>query len=490
MSRQAMMIDLVRCVGCGACVVACEEEWGLPVGVHRNWVRPLLPVASSSGLVHAHFVGLCNHCGRASCVEACPTGATYRDPRGRVVVDLAACIGCGHCVDACPYGARTLRPDAGHVEKCDLCAARVDAGLQPVCVETCPAGARVLGDLDERDGAVARAVASGRLRRLETPQVSIDPHVYYAGDDRVIDRILAEHPPDPARVRGAAAAGTLGTLRGGFFGLLGLVLAGEAVALVRQLLRRERRPPAERQAAEPRVRRHDAATIFLHWFNALVWLWMLVTGLAMLGGSRYRMLPGGAGEALLGLAGSRGTMAHLHIGVGVLWALVLLVYGVLGFRRHLLPFLGHLRLGAADRSWLEVKARRMLLRRDDELPPQGKYNAGQKLFGLVVAAGSAALLVSGFVMLGAAGQPARWAVVVHFAGMAAVLLGLVVHLFMSTLLSSERPTLFSMFHGWIPASHARAHSRLWWEQVRGDAEAGPQDQERESSPSERLGDPR
>jgi len=91
------------------------------------------------------------------------------------------------------------------------------------------------------------------------------------------------------------------------------------------------------------------------------------------------------------------------------------------------------------------------------------------------------------VMLAAAGAPARWAVVVHFAGMAAVLLGLVVHLFMSVALPSERPVLLSMLCGWIAADHARAHSRLWWERVRGEVDTGKQEQRR-GSPSRPLGE--
>lgn len=467
MSRQAMIIDLVRCVGCGACVVACEEEWRLPLGVDRNWVRPLLPVPSKAGLLYAHDVGLCQHCGRATCLEACPTGATYRDPQGRVVVDPVVCIGCGHCVDACPYGARTLRADVGRVEKCDFCAPRVDAGLQPACVEACPAGARIFGDLDRPDSDVSRVARSRRLRRLETPQVAIDPHVFYAGDDRVIERILDEHPPEATRPQALSAAGMLGTMRVGLLGLLGLVFAGQTVAFLRQLAVGEQ-PPVRDPAEETRLLRHNTATIGLHWFNALVWLFMLGTGLAMLGGSRYSVLPGLFDEAMLGLFGSRATIARLHMGAGVLWAVVLLVYGIFGFRRHLLPFLGHLRLTANDRSWLALKARQLLTRAGGELPPQDKYNAGQKLFGLVVALGTTALLASGLIMLAAPGTLAHWAVVVHYAGMAAMLVGVMVHVFMTTMLPSERPTLLSMLHGWIPSDHAQANNQIWWERQQRD----------------------
>ena len=85
-----MIIDMNRCVGCGACTIACQEEWGLPEGVTRCWVVPMKP-----GLSYTHYVGMCNHCEQATCLEACPTGATYRDERGRVRVDEQPCIGCG-----------------------------------------------------------------------------------------------------------------------------------------------------------------------------------------------------------------------------------------------------------------------------------------------------------------------------------------------------------------------------------------------------------
>ena len=223
MSRQAMIIDLDRCVGCGACALACAQEWELTPGVRRNWVVPLLPVEGSGPPVYTHYVGSCNHCARAPCIGACPTGASFRDNRGRVRVDSAACIGCGYCVTACPYDARMLNPERGKVEKCDFCAEVVDAGGVPACVRTCPAAARLFGDLDDAGSAVSRHFRAQPVRRLETRKVAVRPHVYYAGARRAVDRILASHPPRAAGLKPPLPGRLLkSAARPAFLGALGL----------------------------------------------------------------------------------------------------------------------------------------------------------------------------------------------------------------------------------------------------------------------------
>ena len=91
-----MAIDLDRCVGCGACVMACKAEWGVADKHRRDWVIPIQPEGEFPDAIESTFyVGLCNHCDEPSCVSACPTGATYKDIDGRVLVESDLCIGCG-----------------------------------------------------------------------------------------------------------------------------------------------------------------------------------------------------------------------------------------------------------------------------------------------------------------------------------------------------------------------------------------------------------
>ncbi len=483
MSRQAMLIDMNRCLGCGACVLACQEEWQLPLEVARNWVRPLPPVAGTSPPVFTHDVGLCQHCGKASCLKACPTGATFRDRRGRIRVDARACIGCGYCVRACPFDARTLHPERGVVEKCDFCAPLVDAGLQPACVRACPAGARVFGDLEDRRGDLARAFLKKPVRRRETRAVSTAPRVFYSGRKAALDRIAAAAPPDPSRLDPPLPGRVLrSAVRPAFLSALGVALLGATAAVLQQARRlpAPRPRPAER-AGEPTLLRRGVPAILLHWGNALAWLLLVWTGLALLGRSHFRVLPPFLYLPTVSLFGSHATLLRVHIVVGVVWGGLLLLHGVVAFRTLLLPFLRSLRVRRDDWAWLPARVGNLFRRRPAPLPPQGRYNAGQKLFGLTVAVATPLLVVTGLVMafLPDSGAWIQWSIPLHFAAAAAVLVFLVLHITMALLLQEERPALRSMTSGRIAEAFARDHHRRWWEshpeRSRGRGSEGPPD---------------
>lgn len=178
--RYGMVIDLFKCMGCHACVVACRAEHGTPPGVLYNRVEQM-DVGRYPNARPVFAPMACRHCQDPDCVKACPTEASYQRDDGIVLVDPDKCIGCQACVPACPYGARSLvrelncyypgqsptpyeqnvtrRHEPGKVEKCDFCHSRVEQGKRPACVDTCPAQARYFGDLDDPDSPPSRQLS-------------------------------------------------------------------------------------------------------------------------------------------------------------------------------------------------------------------------------------------------------------------------------------------------------------------------------------------
>ncbi len=207
MTRYAMVIDISRCLGCGACVAACIAEnlntssdelefkpkpsiiaglLGLPrkeippaeyfvekaaeqvepekaqEEVRKLWLRTevyAIPSGTYPNVSLMFYHRICQHCTNAPCVTVCPTGASFQRKDGIVLVDPNKCILCGACIAACPYAARQVDLLTKTIDKCTFCAHRVDKGLLPACVETCPAHVRIFGDLDNPNSEVSRIVA-------------------------------------------------------------------------------------------------------------------------------------------------------------------------------------------------------------------------------------------------------------------------------------------------------------------------------------------
>jgi len=181
--RWAMFIDVSKCYGCMACVVACAAENNVPIGVFRTWVeRHVLP---SGSIV---FVPKqCNHCDNPPCVKPCPTGATYKNKDGLVLVDPEKCIGCGACIVSCPYGARYFNPLTGAADKCTFCSHRIYTGRLPACVEACPTRARVFGDLNDPNSEIRKLVDKIPAKVLK-PETGAKPEIYYFALPEVASR--------------------------------------------------------------------------------------------------------------------------------------------------------------------------------------------------------------------------------------------------------------------------------------------------------------
>jgi tetrathionate reductase subunit B len=192
--RWAMLVDIRKCIGCQACTVACIMENRVPEDSFRTFVSTY-EVSDGAKAGIAMLPRLCNHCSEPPCLPVCPTGATFRQHDGTVVVDSDRCVGCAYCVQACPYDARYINHETGTADKCTFCVQRTAAGLLPACVETCVGGARLFGDLDDPGSTIRRLIdaAPGGVKVLK-PEQGTSPNVYYIGLDTRLQGPVAAQP--------------------------------------------------------------------------------------------------------------------------------------------------------------------------------------------------------------------------------------------------------------------------------------------------------
>lgn len=189
--QYAMVIDSTRCIDCKACMVACKVANDVSDGHWRNWIKQERPDVAAGARGKTSFQpGACMHCDVPTCVQACPTGATWKDEAtGIVEVDPKLCIGCGNCIPACPYGARYRDPVDRKVDKCNYCPERRAAGLPPACVDTCPTKARVFGDINDPKSEAARLLKEnkGRIVQVVNRKTNTNPNMYYIGKTAPVD---------------------------------------------------------------------------------------------------------------------------------------------------------------------------------------------------------------------------------------------------------------------------------------------------------------
>ncbi|MBU0595575.1 4Fe-4S dicluster domain-containing protein [Candidatus Bipolaricaulota bacterium] len=199
-----MVIDLKRCYGCYACMMACKTANHTPPNVF--WSRVLKAESGTfPNTVRQAMPVLCFHCEDPGCVKVCPTKATYVNEDGVVVIDKDVCVGCKYCMMGCPYGARYTVPEwksyfpeglplsalekfqkkaweeksgCGVATKCDFCTDRRKEGKEPACVAACPANARIFGDLDDPTSEISDLIKKNRGFVLK-PEQGTKPKVYY-----------------------------------------------------------------------------------------------------------------------------------------------------------------------------------------------------------------------------------------------------------------------------------------------------------------------
>jgi molybdopterin-containing oxidoreductase family iron-sulfur binding subunit len=212
-------LDLSRCIGCRRCVYACVEENNQSRDPQVHWIR-VLEMEKEKGIDFRHadpyyhpaqvpqeghfYVPVaCQQCSNPPCVKTCPTGATWMEPDGIVVIDYDWCIGCRCCMAACPYGARhfnwaepgipagELNPAThylgnrprpkGVVEKCTFCIQRVRKGRYPACVEVCPVGARKFGNLLDPESEIRYIIENKRILVLKQELNTLPKFFYFYG---------------------------------------------------------------------------------------------------------------------------------------------------------------------------------------------------------------------------------------------------------------------------------------------------------------------
>jgi Fe-S-cluster-containing dehydrogenase component/formate-dependent nitrite reductase membrane component NrfD len=189
--RWLKVIDQTRCIGCHACTTACKSENEVPLSVTRTYVKSV-DVGEFPQARRAFQVTRCNQCEDAPCVAACPTGAMFTRPDGIVDFDKGACIGCKACMAACPYDAIFINPEDHSAEKCNFCAHRIDAGLEPACVVVCPTEAILVGWADDSPAAAIAAREPVAVRR---PEKGTRPKLFYRGATQAtLDPLAARRP--------------------------------------------------------------------------------------------------------------------------------------------------------------------------------------------------------------------------------------------------------------------------------------------------------
>ena len=200
MPRYGLIIDLSRCTGCYACVVACKSENATRPEV--SWIRIQEDEEGEYPEVSRRYIPLlCMQCGTMPCAQVCPSGAICMGDGGIVNIEPDKCL-CQEtypCIDACPFGVlqvnrgkKSYFPDYaapfdkeayedhrdGVVEKCNLCSRRVSAGRLPACVQACPTQAMLFGDHDDPNSALSKVVSCGHARDLKE-SLKVNPTVSY-----------------------------------------------------------------------------------------------------------------------------------------------------------------------------------------------------------------------------------------------------------------------------------------------------------------------
>jgi carbon-monoxide dehydrogenase iron sulfur subunit len=156
---KTVFVNPENCIGCRHCEIACAVEHSQSQDVLTAFFEHPIPqprIHVEPGINFTTFPNKCRHCDPAPCMQACPTGALYRDKgTGSVLLDGYKCIACGMCAVVCPFDvvafhkSWNIRLDKEINYKCDHCIERQERGEIPACVEACKTEALIFGEINE-----------------------------------------------------------------------------------------------------------------------------------------------------------------------------------------------------------------------------------------------------------------------------------------------------------------------------------------------------
>ncbi|MDB4375400.1 4Fe-4S dicluster domain-containing protein, partial [bacterium] len=136
--QYTFQVELDKCTGCKACLVACHTLNGLDEDEAWREVGLLEGGDDAPGFQQT-VTTACHHCLEPECMHGCPVGAYEKEPDTGIVRHLDdQCIGCEYCILKCPYDAPKYSHKRGIVRKCDMCHQRLTEGEAPACVQACP----------------------------------------------------------------------------------------------------------------------------------------------------------------------------------------------------------------------------------------------------------------------------------------------------------------------------------------------------------------